>query len=95
MLHRPLLELDLGAAGSRGTAEQLGQPALVAHLDHDRAQPPLGGEQAERGGHRRLADAALAGDHEQLAFEQRCHRSSAVCLKPRVTATGLDLQSSG
>ena len=50
-------------------AEQLGQPALLAHLDDDRAQAAFGREQAERGGHRRLADAALAGEHEQLAVQ--------------------------
>ena len=57
-------------------AEQLGQPALLAHLDDDRAQAAIGRDQAERGGYRRLADAALAGDHEQLAVQEGCHRRS-------------------
>ncbi len=31
------------------TSEQLGQPGLLSHLDHDRPRSPLGGEQAEGG----------------------------------------------
>ena len=40
------------------------------HLGDDRAQPAAGGDQPERGGDRRLADAALAGDDDEVALEQ-------------------------
>ena len=74
-----LAELDLHAMRRRlGVAEQRGQPTGgagvglgAAELDDDRAPSAARGEQAERGGERRLADAALAGDHDQPAVEHR------------------------
>ncbi len=48
---------------------------LVAQLDHDRAQPLPGREQAQRACHRALADPALAGHDDQLSLQQRGHVS--------------------
>ncbi len=64
-----LLELDLGAGGARGTPEQRRHLRLLADLHDDRAAPLARRQQRDRGGHRRLAHATLAGDHEQLAVE--------------------------
>jgi hypothetical protein len=64
-----LPQLGLHARLAGREPEQLSQAALLAHLDDDRAQAPLCGEQPDGGGHRGLAHAALAGDREELAFE--------------------------
>ena len=50
--------------------EEVGQVALGVDLADERALAVLRGEQRERRGDGRLADAALAGDEEQLAIEQ-------------------------
>ena len=46
---------------------------LGAELDDDRAQSSPGRKQPQRACHRALADAALAGHDDQLAFQQRGH----------------------
>jgi hypothetical protein len=63
---------------------------MVSDLDDDRAQSPLGREQAEGGRHRGLAHASLAGDHGQLAFEHGCHDPESLS---ETRIDGLDLQS--
>ena len=47
-------------------AERARDVVARGHLGDDRAQPAPRGDEPERGGDRRLADAALAGDDEQL-----------------------------
>jgi hypothetical protein len=51
-------------------AQGLGDVVAPRNLGHDRAQPPAGGDEPERGGHRRLADPALARDDDQLTAQQ-------------------------
>ena len=51
-----------------------GEGALGVHLADQRALAAAGAEVGERGRDRRLADAALAGDEQQPAVEQRGQR---------------------
>jgi hypothetical protein len=51
-------------------AQRARDVVAAGDLGDDRAQPAARGDEPERGGHRRLADAALAGDDDQLAIEQ-------------------------
>ena len=53
-----------------GDVEGGGEGALGVHLAHERALPGAGTEIGEGGGDRRLADAALARDEDQLLVEQ-------------------------
>jgi hypothetical protein len=56
----------VGAAG-RDLVLDVGAPV---DLGHDRPPAPAHGGQAERGGDRRLADAALARDVDQAAVQE-------------------------
>ena len=58
--------LEAGRAG----LEEVGQVALGVDLADQRPLALLGGQQGQAGRDGRLADAALAGDEEQLALEQ-------------------------
>ena len=55
----------------RRGVERRGERALGVHLAHERALAGPGGQVGERGGDGRLADAALAGDEQQAAVEER------------------------
>src|ERR1700679_3740719 len=68
-----LAERGLDSRPRRLVAEQLWQAALLADLYHDRALTALRGQQTQRGGDRRLTDATLSRNHEQLAGEHRLH----------------------
>ena len=46
---------------------------LAGELGDDRAQPAPGGDQPERGGDGRLADAPLAGDEDQATVKEPGH----------------------
>ena len=56
--------------------ERLAHPILAGQLGDDGAPALPGGDEPERGGHRRLADAALAGDEDEAAIEQTGHGDS-------------------
>ena len=58
-----------GRAGGR-VAEQPGDPPLAGDLADDRAPARARGEQRERGGDGRLADAALARHDDEPVIEQ-------------------------
>ena len=57
-------------------AQCLGDVVAARDLGDDRAQPPAGGDEPERGGHGRLADPALAGDDDQLTAQQGSAQTS-------------------
>ncbi len=56
-----------------GLGERPPHPVLAGELGDDRAPSLPGRAQSERGGDRRLADAALPGDEDQAAVEQSGH----------------------
>ena len=69
--HREQVGVDLARLErQRRGVERGGERALGVHLAHQRALAGAGAEVGERGGDRRLADAALAGDEQQAAIEQ-------------------------
>src|SRR3954465_14309980 len=88
---QPLLERALGVDGDRPQAlgeldlllgphalarERPRHPVLLGDLADDRPPPGARGGETERGGHRRLADAALAGHIQHRPIpQQRFHRS--------------------
>jgi hypothetical protein len=57
-------------------AESARDVVAPGDLGDDRPQPAPRGDEPERGRHRRLADAALAGDDDQLTFEQGSAQTS-------------------
>ena len=63
-------DLALGSNDGGADLEEVGQVALGVDLADEGALALLGGQQGQRRGDRRLADAALAGDEEQPAVEQ-------------------------
>ena len=80
-------ELDSGALWDRPTflerlraglaraVERVPNPLLTGQLDDDRPQPTPGPDDAEHGGDRRLADAALASHEHQSAVQEAGHDS--------------------
>jgi hypothetical protein len=81
-----MLHLDRGRVQSvaerhlladlRCDAVRLGRARLSAQLRDDRAQSTLRRRDPQRKRDRRLADAALAGDDDQLTFEQGSAQTS-------------------
>ena len=58
-------------SNSSGAASKAAASAPLASISHTSVRSPgAGGEVGERGRDRRLADAALAGDEQQLAIEE-------------------------
>ena len=75
--HRFSASCDLGLRGDALAPERARHAVLLGDLADDRAPARLGGRQAERGGDRRLADAALSGDVDEAPVLQECfHRGS-------------------
>ena len=60
-----------------------GHVALGVDLAHQGAPAVLGGVQRQRGGHRGLADAALAGDEEEAPVEEPDHAGARPVLTGR------------
>src|SRR6185436_14577479 len=88
LLREPLLERQVGIDGDRPQVlgeldlnlpldalalERARHPLLLGDLADDRAPAGRRGREAERGGHRRLADPALARDVDEVLVEQPCH----------------------
>ena len=76
-LHRALgIDRDVVQAGrellllNALTAERARDVVAARHLGDDRAHAAARGDEPERGGHRRLAHPALAGDDHEVAVEQ-------------------------
>jgi hypothetical protein len=65
-------ELDL-LEGLAALVERLPDPVLAGQLGDDRAQAAARRHHPERDRHRRLADAALAGDEDQPPLEKSGH----------------------
>ncbi len=58
----------LSVAQVVGPAEGRGDPRLALELDDEHRFSGVGGHARQRRGHRRLADATLAGHHEDVAL---------------------------
>ena len=70
--HREQVRFDLsGLEPQRRGVEGVGERALGVHLADERALAGAGRELGERSRDGGLADAALAGDEEELAIEER------------------------
>ena len=69
---------SVGSNSSVPTSKALAQRALGVHLAHERATAVTSRDVGERRGDRRLADATLAGDPDELEVEQRRRRRGQV-----------------